>query len=153
MARYFLDTSALAKLYHREAGSERMESLAQSPDVPLIISELSLIEIESVFATKVRTGAIAKAALDHLRGRFSADIAKGRLDVVLLERRHFRRAASLVHVYAVDHALRTLDALQVSVAVDLRLRGVTSVLVASDRNLCNVAAQEGLTVVNLLTNA
>jgi len=58
-----------------------------------------------------------------------------------------------VHVYAVDHALRTLDALQVSVAVDLRLRGVTSVLIASDRNLCNVAALEGLTVVNLLMNA
>jgi predicted nucleic acid-binding protein len=150
VAGYFLDTSALAKLYHQESGSQRMETLAQSPGAQLIISELSLIEIESVFATKVRTGAMAKAALDHLRGLFSADITKGRLDVVLLARRHFRNAAALLRLYAVDHALRTLDALQVSVALDLQQRGVTSELVASDRNLCNVAAMQGLTVFNPL---
>ena len=153
MPGYFLDTSALAKLYHPEIGSERMESLAQSPGAQMIISELSLIEIESVFATKVRTGAMARTALDHLRGLFSADIAKGRFDVVVLARRHFRNAGALVRLYGVDHALRTLDALQVSVAVDLQRRGVTSELVASDRNLCSVAAREGLTVLNLLEKA
>jgi predicted nucleic acid-binding protein len=150
---YFLDTSALAKLYHQEPGSGLMESLAEAPGAHLIISELSLIEIESVFAIKVRTGAMAKGALDHLRGLFNADITKGRLNVVLLARRHFRNAGALVRLYATDYALRTLDALQVSVAMDLKRRGVISELVASDRNLCNVAALEGLTVINPSENS
>jgi hypothetical protein len=59
----------------------------------------------------------------------------------------------LVRLYATDYALRTLDALQVSVAMDLKRRGVISELVASDRNLCNVAALEGLTVINPSENS
>jgi hypothetical protein len=54
-----LTPAALAKLYHPEIGSERMESLVQMPATRLIVSQLSLIEIQSVFATKVRTGVIA----------------------------------------------------------------------------------------------
>jgi hypothetical protein len=52
---YFLDTSAFAKLYHQEAGSEFIERIAAVPGAA-IVSRLSLIEIESVFAIKVRTG-------------------------------------------------------------------------------------------------
>lgn len=148
MAGYFLDTSVLAKLYHPEIGSERMESLVQAPGTRLIISQLSLIEIQSVFATKVRTGVIGKATLDQLRGLFFSDLANGRFEVVLLARRHFRSAATLIRTHAVDCALRTLDAIQLSVALDLHRRGAASDLVASDKNLCNVAALEGLTVLN-----
>jgi hypothetical protein len=38
--------------------------------------------------------------------------------------------------------------MQLSVAIDLHRRGTASDLVASDKNLCNVAALEGLTVIN-----
>jgi len=144
----FLDTSALAKLYHPEIGSDRMESLVQAPGTRLIVSQLSLIEIQSVFAAKVRTGVIDKATLDLLRGLFFSDLAKGRFEVVLLARRHFQSAEALVRTHAVDYALRTLDALQLSVALDLHRRGAASDLVAADKNLCNVAALEGLTVIN-----
>ena len=78
MPGYFLDTSALAKLYHSEVGSERMESLVGTPGVRMIISQLSLVEIESVFATKVRTGVIEKLALEQLRGLFCAGLSRGR---------------------------------------------------------------------------
>jgi predicted nucleic acid-binding protein len=148
---YFVDTSALAKLYHWEVGSERMEALIEAPDARLIISQLSLVEIESVFATKVRTGVIDKAALAQLRGRFYADLSRGRFEVVLLARRHFQGAESLVRTHALDHALRTLDALQLSVALDLRRRGAASELVTSDRALSEVAALEGLPVVSPLS--
>jgi predicted nucleic acid-binding protein len=145
---YFVDTSALAKLYHWEVGSERMEALVEAPDARLIISQLSLVEIESVFATKVRMGVIDKTALAQLRGRFYADLARGRFEVVLMARRHFEGAEALVRTYAVNHALRTLDALQLSVAVDLLRRKAVSQLVTSDRALSEVAALEGLAVVN-----
>ena len=125
-----------------------MESLVQAPGTRLIISELSLIEIQSVFSTKVRTGGIDRATLNQLRGLFFSDLAKRRFEVVLLARRHFRSAEALVRTHAVDYALRTLDAVQLSVVLDLRRRGTASDLVASDKNLCRVATVEGLSVIN-----
>jgi predicted nucleic acid-binding protein len=145
---HFVDTSALAKLFHPEAGSEEMERLAQTPGARLIISQLSLIEIQSVFATKVRTGAIDQGALDQLRGLFFAELSKGRFEVVLLARRHMTAAEALVRAHSVSHGLRTLDAIQLSVALDLKRRGAASDLVASDKNLCAVALIEGLDVLN-----
>lgn len=115
MPGYFLDTSALAKLYHPEIGSERLESLVQAPGTRLIVSQLSLIEIQSVFATKGRTGVFGKATLDQLRGLFFSDLATGRFAVVLLAGRHSQSAETLIRNHAADYALRTLDAMQLSV--------------------------------------
>lgn len=125
-----------------------MELLAQTPGARLIISQLSLIEIQSVFATKVRTGVIDQATLDQLRGLLFAELARGRFEVVLLARRHLNAAEALVRTHSVAHGLRTLDAIQLSVALDLKRRGAASELVASDKNLCTVASIEGLSVIN-----
>lgn len=127
-----------------------MKSLVQEPGIRLIISQLSPIEIQSAFATMVRTGVIGKATLDQLRGLFFSDLANGRFEVALPARRHFHNAATLIRNHAADSALRTLDALQLCVALDLNRRGAALDIVASDKNLCNVAALEGLTVVNPL---
>lgn len=148
MPGYFVDTSALAKLYHWEAGSERMQALIEAPGVWLLLSELSLVEMESVFATKVRTGVIEKADLAQLRGRFYADLSRGRFTVALFARRHFQSAEALVRAYAADRALRTLDALQLAMAIDLFHCGTASELVTSDKVLCEVAGLVGLAVVN-----
>ena len=148
MPGYFIDTSALAKLYHAEVGSPQMEMLVQSPDSRLIISQLSVIELQSVFAAKVRTRVIDQASLIQLRGLFFADLADGRFKMVLVSGRYFRSADRLIRTHAVSRALRTLDALQLAVAVELHRRGAGTALVASDRNLCDVAIAEGLQVVN-----
>ena len=102
MPGYYIDTSALAKLYHPEIGSEKMGSLVQTPSTRLIISRLSLIEIQSVFATKVRTGVIGKGALDQLRVRFFSDLAEGRFEVVQLEIRHLQAAERLIRTHAAE---------------------------------------------------
>jgi predicted nucleic acid-binding protein len=125
-----------------------MEMLAQVPDNRLIISQLSVIELQSVFATKVRTGVIDQASLDQLRGLFFADLASGRFKVVLISGRYFRSADRLIRTHAVSRSLRTLDALQLAVALELHRRGVATAVAASDKNLCEVAAVEGLQVVD-----
>lgn len=135
MPGYFFDTSVLAKLYHGEIGSEKAEALAEAPDTRLIVSQLSLVEIQSVFAMKVRTGVIHQTSLDQLRGLFFADLASGRFKVVLVSRRYFHSAERLIRLHAVKNALRTLDALQLAVAIELHERGIVSAIVASDRNL------------------
>ena len=54
MPAYFLDTSAFAKLYHQEAGSEYVVRLVEQPGSSTVVSRLAVLEIESVFATKFR---------------------------------------------------------------------------------------------------
>ncbi len=43
---------------------------------------------------------------------------------------------------------RTLDALQLAVALDLSRRGMTEYFVCADTRLCETAEEEGLVIVN-----
>ncbi|MBI3683763.1 MAG: type II toxin-antitoxin system VapC family toxin [Acidobacteria bacterium] len=61
MAGYFLDSSALAKLYHQEVGSAVVEELVLSATATVLISRLSVVEVQSAFAGKVRAGVIQQA--------------------------------------------------------------------------------------------
>jgi hypothetical protein len=45
-------------------------------------------------------------------------------------------------------AFRTLDALQLSVALKLKRAGLAAVFVAADQRLCRVAMLEGLALTN-----
>ncbi|MFN0104147.1 MAG: hypothetical protein ACKV2U_18940 [Bryobacteraceae bacterium] len=99
------------------------------------------------------TRVIGKATLDQLRGRFFSDLAMRRFDVVLLARRHYQIVEKIIRTYAADNALRTLDAMQLSAALDLYHRGMASDLVSSDNELCRVAALEGLTALNPSENS
>ena len=60
MPRYFLDTSALAKVYRKELGSDLIDRLVVEPGSYRLISRLTIIEMESVLALKARTGEIDK---------------------------------------------------------------------------------------------
>ena len=61
---------------------------------------------------------------------------------------HFHSAGRLVGRYSFTHRLRTLDALQLAVALDLRERGYLDYFVVADKVLAEVAAVEGLAVRN-----
>jgi predicted nucleic acid-binding protein len=148
VAGYFIDTSALVKLYHPEIGSDRMDGLAQTAGAAMIVSQLSLLEIESVLATKIRTKVISQNDLERFRGLFYADLSGIRFAVAVLTRRHFHVAEGLLRSHAVERGLRTLDALQLSVALDLMRRGAASDLVTSDKNLAAAGVAEGLRVVD-----
>ena len=50
----FLDTSAVAKLYHEEMGSAFMEQLLLRADETAFISRLGVLEMHSVLAGKAR---------------------------------------------------------------------------------------------------
>ena len=52
MAAY-LDTSALAKIYHQEIGSAFVENLVDT-DPPVFLSRLGSLELQSVLAGKIR---------------------------------------------------------------------------------------------------
>jgi predicted nucleic acid-binding protein len=149
LPNYFLDTSALAKRYHKESGSEYMDRVIEQPGSRLLISHLSIVELESVLAIKTRTGEIDEKALQIARRRFRADLARQRLLVAPpVHERHFHSARKLLIQYGVAEGLRTLDALQLAIALDLRQLGEVDVLVAADQRLCKVASMAGCSAVN-----
>lgn len=149
MANYFLDTSALAKLYHQEAGSDYMDRILEQAGSRSLISRLSIVELESVLAIKTRTGEIDQAAIQIARRRFRADLARQRLFVAPpVHEGHFQSARKLLVQYGVAEGLRTLDALQLAIALDLHRQEYIAVLVAADQRLCRVAPLVGCTAIN-----
>jgi uncharacterized protein len=147
LTRYFLDTSALAKRYHREAGTAQvMEIFRISREVR--ISSLSLVEFQSVFAGKVRAGVIDRAAAGLQRARLLVDIAAGEIELVPVSSSHFTAAGRLLGKYGFIHRLRTLDALQLAIALDLWSQNLVDVFVAADKVMLEIATNEGITLLN-----
>ncbi|MBK9166949.1 MAG: type II toxin-antitoxin system VapC family toxin [Bryobacterales bacterium] len=149
MPSYFLDTSALAKRYHKESGSVHLDRLLEQPDSLSLISHLSIVEFESVLAIKTRTGEINEEARQIARRRFRADLVRHRLLISPpVQERHFHGARTLLIRYGVSEGLRTLDSLQLAMVLDLRQTGLVDVFVAADQRLCRVASMAGCLVVN-----
>src|ERR1017187_3608590 len=124
LPNYFLDTSALAKRYHKENGSEYMDRVLEQPGSRSLISNLSIVELESVLAIKMRTGEINLQSWEIARRRFRADLARERLLVApSMNEGHFQSARKLLVRYGAAEGLRTLDALQLAMALDLRQMG------------------------------
>jgi len=148
VAGYFLDSSAVAKLYHDEAGSEEMRRLFGAVENHFYLSRLGVIELQSVFARKVLTGEISTDDVGVLRARFLNDLRQRSLRVTALTALHYDAAERLVQEHGARLRLRTLDALQLAVALDLTGRGLASRFVTADKTLCEVAQELRLSVWN-----
>ncbi|MBN9520128.1 type II toxin-antitoxin system VapC family toxin [bacterium] len=148
MPDYFFDTSAVAKHYHAETGTPKVDALLADASSSHTISRLSVVELHSVFAKKVRTGQLTRTAFENLTRRFRSDVRAKRLRVVRLTVAHFSAAVDLIRRVGLVQNLRTLDALQLAVALDLNDPGRPVTFVCADAALCTIAAAEGLTVIN-----
>jgi len=148
VAEYFLDTSALAKLYRKELGSDLLDRIAAEADSRRFISRFTILEMESVLALKFRTGEIDEQSWTLARRRLEADLGSRRLLVASVSDEHLRGARQLLVEHGRSEALRGPDALQLSVALGLKRAGLLSIFVAADQKLCRVAIIEGFTTLN-----
>ena len=147
---YYYDTSALCRHYHTEPGSDKVDNLLKDANARHVISRIGHIEVQSAFALKVRTGEIAVGDFTLLRRRFRADINHRALVVVRLLRRHFDEAEKLIQKHGLSARLRTLDALHLAIALDLRSNGIVDTVVTADKLLVSLGRAEGLTVIDPL---
>ena len=92
MPHYFLDTSALAKLYRKEIGSDLVDRVVAEPDSRRFISRFTILEMESVLALKFRTGDIDERSMLIARRRLEADLGSRRLRVATVSDDHLRGA-------------------------------------------------------------
>lgn len=148
MPSYFFDTSAIAKHYHPEKGTPEVERILTEPGSSYFISRLSAVELQSVFAMKVRTQVITLPDLQQLQKLLANDLSARRLQVLRMLASHYREAERLLKKHAPTKSLRTLDALQLAVALDLSRKGLLDHLVCADTKLGDVAQDEGLSVIN-----
>ena len=150
MPGHFWDTSALVKHYHPELGTVKVDALLQVPGCPQVLSRLGVTETFSVFAGKVRAGLVAQADFDKLCRRFLADTRGKLFSVARLLVAHHKEAERLLRSYGPKpgQGIRTLDALQLAVAMDLRNKGVIDTVISADARLLGVAQAEGLSVVD-----
>ena len=148
MPQYFFDTSAAVKDYHWEAGTPAVSAIFAQPGRQIRISSLGFVEIQSAFAMKVRSGVLHQKAAGMQRARLLLDVAAGDIEVYGVTPDHFLMAERLIGRHGFTFRLRTLDALQLAVALDLSSQGLLDHLVVADRLLGEVALIEGLKVIN-----
>jgi hypothetical protein len=148
LAQYFFDTSAAVKYYHTEKGTPTVSAIFAEPGRKFRISRVGLLEIQSAFAMKVRSGVLDQKAARMQRERLLLDIASGAIEVYNMAGEHFVEAEILIGRHSFSHRLRTLDALQLAVTLDLARQGLVDLFVVADRVLGEVAALEGLAVIN-----
>jgi predicted nucleic acid-binding protein len=140
-AEPYIDTSALAKRYIDEAGSEDFDAfLGTWPRV--LISRLVVVEFRCVLQRRRRAGEIDVAYERAAMADFADDVRSGYFQVEPLTDRHAVVAHDLVGQLS-DHYLRTLDALHLAIA---QSAGVTT-LATADRAMARTADALGIRTV------
>jgi len=117
-----------------------------SATATILISRLSVVEVQSAFAGKVWTGVISAGDAAGLRRRFLEDIASGVFRVVALTSDHYDQAGELIERHGSSHGLRTLDSLQLAVALSLHRSSAKPC--GCRQGPLQVAAVEGISVTD-----
>ena len=134
----FLDTSALAKRYIDERGSDKVISLCQQAD-SLIVSVICLPELISTMSRLVRERKLGKAAYRKLKGDAVMDLADA--DICQITSDVLASVVSLLE----SHPLRAMDAIHVACALAVQ----PDFFVSADRRQLSAARKTGLNVVNV----
>lgn len=133
---YFLDSSALAKRYLRETGSENInEIFFPHAGSTIIASSLSFSEIVSALNRGRNRGDITHTDVFVACAQLYADYFEKRIFLIDIRWEHIARANELI----LQHNLRSHDAIILSCA--LGVQAFNPIFVVSDRRLL-VAAQE-----------
>jgi predicted nucleic acid-binding protein len=148
LAHYFFDTRAIVKYCHAEPGTAEVSRIFSEPDRKIAISSIGFVEIQSAFAIKVGSGALDQKNAGMQRARLMLDVAAGELEVYHLSDQHLEAAEILIGRQSFTRRLRTLDTLQLAVALDLSRQNLLDHFVVADQALAEVASLEGLKVIN-----
>lgn len=133
----YLETSALVKLLRPEPGSDEARAAAEGTDV-----RMSCVITYTEACSALARARDRRVASEVRRARRELDAFWPDLHVIDVDEALARRAADL----AVRHALRGMDALHLSSALELGAAGELS-LASWDRELREAARREGLSLI------
>ncbi len=136
--KVFLDTSALAKRYVAEQGSDQVLAVCQQAD-SLVVSVICLPELVSTLCRLVREEKLASAAYRTLKGSMMADLAD--VDICEITQEVLASVVSLLEL----HPLRAMDGLHVACA----LACAPDAFVSADHRQLSAARKAGLSVIDV----
>jgi len=135
----FLDTNAVVKLYHQEAGTDNLTNfltLHQS-DLIITISDLTKIELRSTFLKRVRMKQIDLKTVYQVFDSFDNDAKM--FNVIEVNHDIKKFAITLLNSVAYKKSLRTLDAIQLSTAIVSHQLVSIDYFVTADKKFLRVA--------------
>jgi len=140
----YFDTSALAKWYINEKGSNEVEQLIMDRG-PVAASDLTVVEMRSLLARRRREKHINSSLEIEIFSTFQEDI---RRKTILCHPLPFGLATAAVHLLNQfsDSSLATLDALHLALAKEIG----TEILATADRIMADAAEAMGLEVVRFI---
>ena len=141
--KVYFDTSAIAKYFHNEEGSEQVIKLIDDTSSTIWISELATIEFLSAFHRKFRMGEISEHALQEVITAFESKAATWNVEPFSILQTE--EASHIIAEYGKITGIRTLDALHLAAFNLLRQDDWT--FVAADKQLNNVAVTIGVNTI------
>lgn len=139
---FYIDTSALAKWYLNESGSEAFSHWIQGQQ-DTHISSLTVLEFRCLLGRRKRQGDFSAELEQQLFATLRADIEAGHLMLHPVEDRNVMDATTLLERVH-PTALRTLDAMHLRIAIDMD----ASAMATADKTMATAAEQVGLQVVS-----
>jgi predicted nucleic acid-binding protein len=138
----FVDTSSLVKFYYPEKDSDKIEEYILGAK-KVFFSSLSVVEMSSALMKKVRSKELRKSEEMLIWKTFLDDIGTEQMEMIVPNEKNYYRAADLIREFGSRHGIRTLDALQLAVALGTG----NTLFLCSDRVLSAVAEVVGMRVV------
>lgn len=136
--KLFLDTSAFAKRYVAESGSDKILGFCEQAD-SLVVSVICLPELISTLSRLVREKKLTKADYRKLKSRVMADLAD--TDIVPIDTGVLVTTTSLLET----HTLRAMDALHIACAI----ASAPDKFISADQRQLFAARKSGLNVVDV----
>lgn len=138
----FVDTSALAKRYIEEPGSEKVRLLMEEAD-GIVVSRLAYAETLSALIRRRKAIRVSDADFDRLLQDFRAEWE----DFIVVEMNH--DTLQFVDAVIEKHALCGADSIHLSTALCLRNAAASGItFVASDAELLAAAQRERFPTIN-----
>lgn len=144
---FYFDSSALAKRFHTEPGSQAVDEIFSGCGNHVFTSHLALVELTSVAAIKVRTGAMTLEDAGTFLGAVATSAELRQFIAYRVREEDYDRARALLTRHARQNRLRTLDSLHLAFALRWSARNAIDFFVTADRILAHVAALEGFAII------
>ena len=147
MSHYYLDSSAIVKLYVAESGSRWIRQLTFNPDVTLYSSDLAIAEVAAAIAILGRTGHLSRPQQEEALAEFYKHTT-GLFLHIAVSRDTVRFAADLTQRFPLKGYDAVHLATALSLAEDLRTTGLSLTLVTGDEQIIRAAKSLELSTAN-----
>ncbi|QHI97389.1 PIN domain-containing protein [Xylophilus rhododendri] len=144
MSLVHIDTSVLAKRYLHEPGSGEVDAMLAREDLRFGISDLVLVEMESIVARRRREPGGSAIDAAAIRLRLDGDLRTGFFHIVTLNASVLAEAQRLIA--EASGGLSTLDSLHLASACT----SGANILATDDRQLGRAARAVGLDVISFI---